>query len=108
MSDSINQDRVSTWDENKTAEALFGPDGGVAVWVRREEVLARAVLRGGGDLVQAAMDIASLRMGIEKLIETIAAHHGVMPAQLEHMAGLAEETMRPATAHAARIMPRPN
>ena len=101
----MSADRTTAWDNNKVADLLFGPSGGMAIWVRREEGAGRACVRKAGDPAQTAMDLAALKIAFDRLIESIAAAEGITPDQLSRMVRVAETEMSGLTDHATRIKP---
>lgn len=88
-----NPDRTQAFDNNAVADALFGPDGGMAIWVRREEVEGRACVRRGGDLVQACMDIAAIHRATDALTDSLARMYEVDPKTMRDMVHAARTEM---------------
>lgn len=98
-----DQDKVSTWDQNTLANALLGPKGGLAVWVRRPEQCARAAIRGSGDLLATVIEIAHLGVGLQRMTDSMAQHFNVPPAKFGEMVALARGEIEPHVDHATRI-----
>jgi len=102
----MGQDRAAEWDNQKTADDLFGSGGGMAVWVRNDEHAPRACVRKGGDLAESAINVGLLIVGVDKLVASIAELHGVTADQVRSMAELAIKEYAPHLEHVARVMPK--
>ena len=102
-----NPDRVSTWRTNERADGLFGPAGGLAVWVRRDDLDtmgARAAARHGPtDPIECAMLLAQLRIGLDKLRTSLCAAQGWDAGTMAKMEADAADVLRPRLDSAARI-----
>lgn len=73
-------DRTDVWDHNKAADGLFGEEGGMAIWVRSEEVAPRAAVRSGSsDLAEVIAELGALKLGLDRLIEATAKRHDMDP-----------------------------
>ena len=81
-----DQDRVKEWDEVKRMHEILSPSGGMAVWVLNKAdglpTPFTAVRQGPKDFAEAAILLANLAIGIDKLIESIAKVNGWDPGQL--------------------------
>jgi len=101
-----NPDRVGTWDANQAADALFGPKGGIAVWVKHDEPTlgARSSLRKlSGDFVECAMMLAQLEIGLDDTIDVICRANDWDPEVLLEAKGKAKAHMRPLIEHTAKL-----
>jgi hypothetical protein len=82
------------------ADALLTPGGGgIAVWVRRDELMPRVALRMNtakkeGETVDAAM-IATLRIGCERITHAMADSMNMERAELAVMVAKAADVLRP-------------
>jgi hypothetical protein len=97
-------DRVSTWDENKLADALIGGGGGIAVWVKRGEA-ARASVRNARDLEVVVMELAHIQIGVGTLVVNIAEAYGLDTEKLADLVTECAERLAPHVDHAGRITP---
>lgn len=101
----MNPDRVNTWDENRKVDRLFGKEGGMVIWLRRGEVGARAAVRGGHDTVQAVIDVASIQIAYERLLESVATQHKIPLDDFKGMVDVArKQVLDRRTDHVTRIM----
>lgn len=98
-------DKVTTWEANAVADTLFGPEGGIAVWVRRPEIGARAAVRRAGDLVVLATEVAAMLGATSSLAAGLAKQHGITFDEFMEMVEKAGEVLQPITGHAVRIKP---
>lgn len=105
---SENMDRVDTFGSNEAARSLFGPEGGLAVWVRREELSGRVHINGivQGDPIQTVSELAALRVCLEGLTERLAEYHGVAPTNFSESIEIAADVIRSKTDSVMRIKKR--
>lgn len=102
----MDPDRTGTWDENNAIREVLGPKGGLAVWIRADEHGARAaVRRGPTDAAAAAIMIAGLQLGVDRIADGIAKAIGIDPETLRRMTADAKAMLEPHIDHATRITP---
>lgn len=105
-----NPDRVTSWDTNRRADKLFGPKGGVAVWVRNDDhevgLGPRCAIRhGSDDPYKAAIALAELLLGVDQLTESLCQMHGWDRETMGKMVVDAADRLRPHLQSATRIKP---
>lgn len=102
MSKPIN--RRQTLEIQAGADALLTPGGGgIAVWVRRDELEPRAAVRFSTaaqegeeiDYVKIAIILATLRIGIDRVEHAMADQMNMPREALASMAAAALEDLRP-------------
>lgn len=103
----MNDDRAATWDANNLIHEVLGPKGGVAVWVRADELHGfgprASVRKGPTDEAEAAILLGQLQIGMDKLREGICANNGWDPDVMRRMADDAADMLRPHLESATRI-----
>ena len=89
---------------NAGADALLHPGGGgIAIWVRRDELQPRAAVRfrtdkPGGERLSVEYVVtvcASLRVGLERVMHALADEHGVDRESFARMVGVAFDVLMP-------------
>lgn len=105
MSRVPNQDRAEIWDLQKASDALFPAAGGMAVWTRHGETTPRACVRHAGDIEDCIIDLAALQLGLDQVLRTIAAAHGVEEDRIRAMVGVAKEHLASKVETVSRITP---
>lgn len=86
------------------ADALLTPGGGgIAVWVRRDELRPRVAVRFSTavkegediDVTKIATILATLRVGVSRITQAMADQMGMERDDLDKMVKLAEEVIAP-------------
>lgn len=102
-------DRSSTWDANNLIHEVLGPKGGIAVLIRADEKEGfgprAAVRKGPTDAASAAILLAQLQIGVDKILDGICAANGWKSEVMDAMVADAMAMLRPHLDSATRIQP---
>lgn len=102
---SEDQDRSPIWDRANAADVLFGPEGGMAIFVRTGDVGAVGAMRGmdSSDVMANAINVACVSITLEDMTTAIATALKIEPEEFREIVAVARRELKQRVSLCARL-----